>query len=52
MFAILSVVLLALQVSFATTTLQGSGPFQSVLYGIAIAFLVAVVASLTVVFFV
>jgi hypothetical protein len=51
-FAILSVVLSALQVGLATTTLQGSGLFQGVSYGMAIAALVAVEASLAVVFFV
>ncbi|KAH8726716.1 hypothetical protein GQ44DRAFT_705374 [Phaeosphaeriaceae sp. PMI808] len=51
-FAILSVVLSALQVGFATATLQGNGPFQSASYGFTITSLVAVVASLAVVFLV
>jgi hypothetical protein len=49
-FAILSVVLSALQVGLATTSLQGNGPFQSTSYGFTITSLVAVVAGLTVVF--
>ncbi|KAF5846942.1 hypothetical protein GGP41_003226 [Bipolaris sorokiniana] len=51
-FAILSVVLSALQVGLATTTLQGNEPFQSASYGFTITSLVAVVASVAVVFLV
>jgi hypothetical protein len=51
-FAILSVFLSALQVGLATTMLQSSGPFQEVSYGFAIASLVAVVASVVLVFLV
>jgi hypothetical protein len=51
-FAILSVVLSALQVGLATTTLQGNRPFQSTSYGFTITSLVAVAAGLTAVFLV
>ncbi|XP_014553240.1 hypothetical protein COCVIDRAFT_53596, partial [Bipolaris victoriae FI3] len=51
-FAILSVVLSALQVGLATTTLQGNKPFQSASYGFTITSLVAVVASVAAVFLV
>ncbi|KAF1968884.1 hypothetical protein BU23DRAFT_582986 [Bimuria novae-zelandiae CBS 107.79] len=51
-FAILSVILSALQVGLATTVLQGNGRFQSASYGFTIASLVAVVASVIVVCFV
>jgi len=51
-FAILSVVLSALQVGLATATFQGNRPFQNASYGFTIASLLAVAASLTVVFLV
>jgi len=49
-FAILSVVLSALQVGLATTTLQGNGPFQRTSYGFTVTSLVAVAVGLTAVF--
>ena len=51
-FAVLSVFLSALQVGLATRMLQDDGVFQSVSYGFALAAVVAVVASVAVVFFV
>lgn len=51
-FAVLSVILSALQVGLATCMLQDNGTFQSVSYGFALAALVAVVGSVAVVFFV
>ncbi|KAF2814950.1 uncharacterized protein BDZ99DRAFT_458909 [Mytilinidion resinicola] len=51
-FAIVSVLLSALQVGLATTMLQGNRLFQSALYGFIIASLVAIVTSVIVVFLV
>ncbi|KAF2655154.1 hypothetical protein K491DRAFT_437363 [Lophiostoma macrostomum CBS 122681] len=51
-FAVLSVVLSALQVGLATTTLQGNTPFQDTSYGLTITALFAVVAGLAMVLFV
>lgn len=48
-FAVLSVVLSALQVGLATVMLQGNGPFQSASYGFTVFSLVAMVASVLVV---
>lgn len=49
-FAVLSVLLSALQVGLSTSTLQNNGPFQKASYGFTIASLAAVVASVVVVF--
>ncbi|KAF2802309.1 uncharacterized protein BDZ99DRAFT_428822 [Mytilinidion resinicola] len=51
-FAIVSVLLSALQVGLATSMLQSNGSFQSASYGFTIAYLVAVVTSVIVVFLV
>ncbi|KAH7385973.1 hypothetical protein BKA66DRAFT_461254 [Pyrenochaeta sp. MPI-SDFR-AT-0127] len=45
-FATLSVLLSALQVGLATSTLQDNGPFQNVSYGLTVASLVTVAASI------
>jgi hypothetical protein len=52
MFAILSVVLSALQVRLATTTLQENGPFQRTSYGFTVISLVTIAAGFTIVFLV
>jgi hypothetical protein len=49
-FAMLSIVLSALQVGLATTTLQENGLFQRTSYGFTVTSLVAVAAGFTVVF--
>ncbi|KAF2735268.1 hypothetical protein EJ04DRAFT_534314 [Polyplosphaeria fusca] len=51
-FASLAVLMAALQVGLATMALQGNAPFQRVSYGLTIACLVAVAASIAVVTFV
>ena len=51
-FAILSVLLSALQAGLATTALQDNGPFQKAVYGFTIASMIAVVAIVVLVFIV
>ncbi|KAH9869851.1 hypothetical protein J1614_006771 [Plenodomus biglobosus] len=51
-FAVLSVSLSALQVGLATLTLQKNGVFQTASYGFTVASVVAVIASVVLVFFI